>query len=78
MARPRGEAAPTKVGKLIRRCREKEGLHQTDVAAMSGVYQATISDIERGVRDPKIETVEKILIAMGYDFQYRAVRRIGE
>lgn len=78
MARIRGEAKPTKIGDLVRKCREAEGLFQTDLAAMSGVYQPTISDIETGLRDPKLETVEKLFDAMGYDFQYRAKRRIGE
>lgn len=78
MAKSRSEAVPTKIGQLIRKCREAEYLFQSDLAAMSGVYQPTISDIETGLRDPKLETIEKLFDAMGYDFQYRAVRRIGE
>lgn len=78
MAKSRSEATPTTIGKLVRKCREAEGLFQSDLAAMSGVRQPTISDIETGLRDPKIQTVDKLFNAMGYDFQYRAVRRIGE
>lgn len=39
-----------KVGKLVKRLREKKGIEQADLAKAIGVSQGTISNIESGKR----------------------------
>ena len=50
---------------LIRRTRERHGLSQKRLALRAGTDQAAISRIERGRVSPTVETVERLLAAMG-------------
>jgi hypothetical protein len=54
-----------KTGELIREARERHGLSQRRLALRAGTDQAAISRIERGDTAPSIETVERLLAAMG-------------
>lgn len=54
-----------KAGELIREARERHGLSQRRLALRAGTDQAAISRIERGDTAPSIETVERLLAAMG-------------
>jgi len=49
---------------LIAYYRKGENLTQADLAKKTGLYQTTISQIERGVFTPKSETVKKICTAL--------------
>jgi transcriptional regulator with XRE-family HTH domain len=59
-------------GSLIREHREKLGLSQRSLARRSGLTQAAISRIERGLTAPNWETVRALLLAMGYEPDLRA------
>ena len=52
-------------GELIREARERRGLSQRRLALRAGTDQAAISRIERGDTAPSIETVERLLAAVG-------------
>ena len=52
-------------GELIRRSRKRHGLSQRRLALRAGTDQAAISRIERGETSPTIETLERLLAAMG-------------
>jgi transcriptional regulator with XRE-family HTH domain len=52
-------------GQLIRRTRESRGLSQQRLALRAATDQAAISRIERGEVSPSVETVERLLAAMG-------------
>lgn len=52
-------------GELIREARERRGLSQRRLALRAGTDQAAISRIERGETSPTIETLERLLAAMG-------------
>ncbi len=52
-------------GELIRNARERHGLSQRRLALRAGTDQAAISRIERGETSPTIETLERLLAAMG-------------
>lgn len=50
---------------LIRRARKRHGLSQRTLALRAATDQAAISRIERGQVSPSVETVERLLAAMG-------------
>jgi transcriptional regulator with XRE-family HTH domain len=64
-------------GCLIREHREQLGLSQRSLARRSGLTQAAISRIERGVSAPNWETVRSLLLAMGYTPELHARRLRG-
>ena len=45
--------------------RKKKGLTQTELAKMCGWKKSTISDYERGEREPNITKLEKLATALG-------------
>ena len=55
------------VGKNIKKCRENKSLSQRELAERLGVSYTVISQYERGIRNPKIETLSKIAEALGVD-----------
>jgi transcriptional regulator with XRE-family HTH domain len=64
-------------GTLIREHRERLGLSQRSLSLRSGLTQAAISRIERGLTAPNWETVRALLLAMGYDPELHARRLRG-
>ncbi|HUA73194.1 MAG TPA: helix-turn-helix transcriptional regulator [Solirubrobacteraceae bacterium] len=65
-----------KIGNLIRERRCEGGLSQLSLARRAGTTQAAVSRIERGLTSPTWETVEALLLAMGYEADLR-VRRLS-
>jgi len=55
--------------KLIKSSRERHGLSQRRLALRAATDQAAISRIERGEVSPSVETVERLLAAMGEQLQ---------
>jgi len=53
------------IGKLIE-AREQKHLTQQELADMCGVKQPLISRLERGIIDPQLTTMIKILKPLGY------------
>ena len=47
------------------------GISQLDLAEMSGVSLATVKDIERGVGNPSMKTVTRILEVLGLEMEFR-------
>lgn len=52
-------------GTAFRTIRKSKGLNQDEVAERSGLSTSYISDVERGVANPKLDTVESL--AKGID-----------
>lgn len=50
---------------MIRQARARHGISQRSLALRAGTDQAAISRIERGEISPSVETVERLLAAMG-------------
>lgn len=63
---------PVSVADLIRGSRKRHGISQRSLAVRAGTDQAAISRIERGEVSPSIETVERLLAAMGEHLQLQA------
>ncbi|MGH9126291.1 MAG: helix-turn-helix domain-containing protein [Acidimicrobiales bacterium] len=51
------------LGSSLRSARRRAGLSQRGLAARSGVAQPTIARIERNQDDPRVSTVERLLLA---------------
>ena len=45
------------------------GLSQDDVARLTGLTQATLSRMERGVGDPRLSTIQETARALGMDLR---------
>ncbi len=59
------------LGAVIRRCRKRSGHTQAELAAIIGKRQATISDLESGVRGMSLDTVFSILNGLGLEMVVR-------
>jgi len=54
-----------KYGQRIRATRQRLGLEQSDVAAATGITQATLSRVENGRSNPTQATLEKLQSVLG-------------
>jgi len=57
------------IGDRIRQYRKHMGLSQEELAFNSGINVSFLGFVERGIKKPSIETLEKILGALGVTFQ---------
>jgi transcriptional regulator with XRE-family HTH domain len=56
-----------KIGKIIQERRDYLNLTQKDVAEMTGITFKSISEIELGIRNPSINTLNRILDVLGLE-----------
>jgi transcriptional regulator with XRE-family HTH domain len=54
-------------GKALRRLRRERALSQQDVTRLTGVAQATLSDLEGGKRGARASTLRKLAEALGVE-----------
>ncbi len=54
-------------GAKLRRLRRQKALSQQDVERMTGVAQATLSDLEGGKRGARASTLRKLAEALGVE-----------
>lgn len=54
-------AKPVDPAAVLRDARQRAGLTQTELAARAGTSQASVSDIERGHRQPTVELLDRLL-----------------
>jgi len=54
-------------GRKLRRLRRQKALSQQDVERMTGVAQATLSDLEGGKRGARASTLRKLAEALGVE-----------
>lgn len=57
---------------LIRDARRRHGVSQRTLALRAGTDQAAVSRIESGRNSPSVETVERLLAAMGEELKLEA------
>jgi transcriptional regulator with XRE-family HTH domain len=58
--------SPQRIGRVLKRIREREGLSQLELAKRAKVAQAYISEMEAGQKkNPGIETLQKLAKALG-------------
>ncbi len=51
-------------GKALRELRKKRGLSQLDVSTASDLDRAYMSELERGLKNPSLETIFRLADAM--------------
>ncbi len=54
-------------GELIKAARKKAGMTQAELAQKLGISYVGVSQWERGLRNPKIETLNRIAAALGLE-----------
>ena len=55
------------IGNIIKERRALLGISQQDLADFSGVGISTIKDLERGVGNPSLQTLQKMLDVVGME-----------
>lgn len=63
-------------GSFLRDVRESRDLSQKDLAEISGISQPNISAIENGRRSPSADTLNRLLVACGYELAAVAGERV--
>ena len=58
------ESLKTSLGRAIKRRRRGVGLSQAQLAQRAGLHRTYVSDLERGARNPSIESIEKLAHAL--------------
>jgi transcriptional regulator with XRE-family HTH domain len=61
-------------GSLVARLRRRYGLSQRELAVRAGTSQAWISRVERGDVSPSVDSLERLLHAMGEQLTLDTVR----
>lgn len=56
---------------VIKARRKVLGISQQDLAEMSGISLPTVKDIERGLANPSLSTISKLLDVLGMEIVYR-------
>lgn len=64
------------VEKDLKERRALLGISQQDLADYSGVGISTIKDLERGVGNPSLKTLKKILSVLGLEIVFRVKQTI--
>jgi transcriptional regulator with XRE-family HTH domain len=62
---------------MIRRAREARGLSQRQLAIRSGTTQTAISRLENDELSPRVETLQRLLLVMGYRLDLAAMPMAG-
>lgn len=60
---------PKQIGSIIRRVRKKQGLTQAQLGEKSGLWQETISMIEKGRPAAKLGTILAVLAVLDLEFR---------
>jgi len=64
------------IGKVIKERRALLGISQQDLSDYSGVGISTVKDLERGVGNPSIETLRKILDVVGLEMIFQVKQTV--
>ena len=67
MNKVRLESAQPRIGKILRLFRERTGRNQGEVSNSAGISTSMLSQIERGVVSPSIDTLMDVCCALGMD-----------
>src|SRR5680860_1270379 len=64
---PRRSLSSLRTGLLIREARRHAGLTQAELASRLGTKQSAVSNWERGIDVPRVDTLARILDACGFE-----------
>ena len=61
---------------VIKARRKVLDISQQDLAEMSGISLPTVKDLERGLANPSLSTISKLLDVLGMEIVYRVRQKI--
>ena len=61
---------------VIKARRKVLDISQQDLAEMSGISLPTVKEIERGLANPSLSTISKLLDVLGMEIVYRVRQKI--
>lgn len=59
----------TSIAITVSKARELKGLTQAELARITGIHQAEISKIERGIGNPSVKTLDRIAKGLGVNLE---------
>lgn len=65
-----GMRSPKRIGRSLRDARRAAGLTQADVARAAEVSREAVSVLENGRRSIRVETLNAVLSALGYELAF--------
>lgn len=69
MARQTTIRSALTLGAAVYAARKRKGWRQSDLARRASVRQQLISDLENGIRTPRLDTMVKVLAALDLDLK---------
>ena len=63
------------IGTIIKKRRSLLGISQQDLSDYSGVGISTVKDLERGVGNPSLLTLQKMLDVVGLEISFQEIGR---
>ena len=57
------------IANQVSQVREQKGITQTELSKITGIHQAEISKIERGIGNPSIKTLDRIAKGLGLNLE---------
>ena len=57
------------IGDKIRNMRKQQGWSQEELAHRAGIHPSHMGQIERGEKSPTVDSIEKIVVALGITFE---------
>ena len=64
------------VGEIIKKRRSLLGISQQDLSDYSGVGISTVKDLERGVGNPSLLTLQKMLDVVGLEMSFQVKKTV--
>ena len=64
------------IGTIIKERRALLGISQQDLSDFAGVGISTVKDMERGVGNPSVETLRKILDVVGLEMVFQVKQTV--
>jgi HTH-type transcriptional regulator/antitoxin HipB len=71
-------ASPVSLGHILRAARRKKGLSQAEAGKSVGIDQATISKIERGESNARVDTLFRLLAALDMEMILETRQKVSD
>lgn len=65
-----GMRSPSRIGRALRNARHDAGITQAELAAAASVSREAVSLMENGQRGTRVDTLNAILFALGYELAF--------
>jgi HTH-type transcriptional regulator/antitoxin HipB len=70
--------SPVSLGQILRAARKQKGLSQTEAGRSVGIDQPTLSKIERGESNARIDTLFRLLAALDMEMIVQFRQKVSE